>query len=79
MFMPPSSPSIFLSLFFSSLHFSPTLTPPVNYLLSVQLGQELHFLPDGSLWKKKEKKMQFGVCSTTNMLERERAEKLLIK
>lgn len=51
-FMPPSSHQF--SFLFSSLHFSPfpLLSPPVNYLLSVQLGQELHFRPDGSLKKK---------------------------
>lgn len=53
-FMPPSSHQF--SFLFSSLHFRPfsPLSPPVNYLLSVQLGQELHFPPDGGLKKKKE-------------------------
>lgn len=47
-FMPPSSHQF--SFLFSSLHFSSfsLLSPPVNYLLSVQLGQELHFRPDGT-------------------------------
>lgn len=46
MFMPPSSHQF--SLLFSLLHFSPfsPLSPPVNYLLSVRLGQKLHFPPD---------------------------------
>lgn len=60
-FMPPSSHQF--SFLLSSLHFSPfsPLSPPVNYLLSVRLGQKLHFPPDG--YKKKQKKsLQFGVC-----------------
>lgn len=49
-FMPPSSHQF--SFLFSSLRFSP-FSPPVNYLLSVRLGQELHFLPEGGLKKRK--------------------------
>lgn len=61
MFMPPSSHQ-FSFLFFPSLHFGPfsPLSPPVNYLLSVRLGRELHFLPDGGL-KRRKITRQFGV------------------
>lgn len=54
-FMPPSSHQF--SFLLSSLHFSPfsPLSPPVNYLLSVRLGQKLHFPPDG--YKKKQNKI----------------------
>lgn len=54
MFMPPS---INFPFSFSSLHFRPfsALSPPVNYLLSVRLGQELHFPSDGAQENEKER------------------------
>lgn len=61
MFMPPSCHQ-FSFFFLPSLHFGPfsPLSPPVNYLLSVRLGRELHFLPDGGL-KRRKITRQFGV------------------
>ena len=79
MFMPPSSHQF--SFLFSSLHFRPSspLSPPVNYLLSVQLGQELHFLPDGGLKGRKKEGLSAVVSvGCASSLEREETEKILI-
>lgn len=75
MFMPPSSHQF--SFLFSSLHFSSfsPLSPPVNYLLSVQLGQELHFPSDGAYRKKKK---LCGLEPAAIRPVREEAEKILI-
>lgn len=75
-FMPPSSHQF--SFLLSSLHFSPfsPLSPPVNYLLSVRLGQKLHFPPDG--YKKSRKNHCSLECAAVQQVERE-AEKIMIK
>lgn len=77
MFMPPSSHQF--SFLFSSLHFSPVslLSPSVNYLLSVQFGQELHFRSDRTL-KKWLCRLETGAIQPASLVEGAEAEKMLI-
>lgn len=53
----------------------------MNYLLSVQLGQELHFPPDGGLKKNKKSlcSWESAAVRRVSTFEREEAEKILIR